>query len=288
MLKQSKSPDGYKRILAYKKAEELQSETLAYTATFPKDKTGVGLADQMDPVRGPRASRGGHQRCPASNGVDRSARSTKQNVVEGWKRNATHEYYTFLGYAVASNAELQEDCADICLGRYESKGIKGATMGEKGIGQQNSTLPPILPILPILPFSSISKSQLETLRFYPLDTTLPKPVQLYLRCKELNFLLEKLQASLLARMQEKKTLSHADHHRLILEKAQQRRVEEEKWYQNQLARMGLVMTPQGMKQKAEMGEMGRKGEGGEGERGEIGAKGIRQQAEREKGKTSSP
>ena len=109
MLKQSKSPDGYKYLLVYKKAEELVAETLSYTATFPKDKTGIGLADQMD----------------------RSARSVKANIVEGWKRNATHEYYTFLGYSIASNAELLEDYLDICLGRYEEKGIKGEK-GRKG------------------------------------------------------------------------------------------------------------------------------------------------------------
>src|SRR3989344_4677849 len=119
MLKQSKSPDGYKYLLVYKKAEEWVAETLSYTATFPKDKTGIGLADQMD----------------------RSARSVKANIVEGWKRNATHEYYTFLGYSIASNTELLEDYLDICLGRYEAKGLPAASSaaqaGVKGVNGIN-------------------------------------------------------------------------------------------------------------------------------------------------------
>ncbi len=248
MLKQAKSPDGYKYLLAYRKSEELLTGTLDYTATFPKDKTGIGLADQMD----------------------RSARSTKQNTVEGWKRNATHEYYTFLGYAVASNAELLEDYLDICLGRYERKGINGVKGGK---GENAEAVNPISPIVPISPIGQKGekgergktgekgerelKNWLEKLRFYPLDATLPIPVQLYLRCKEMNFLLEKLQSSLLARMQEHQTLSETDRRRLVVLKIQKKEAESEAWYKGELDRLGLVMTPQGMKRKAEMGERGR-------------------------------
>jgi len=80
----------------YKNAENLQVACSELTHLFPKMKTLVALADQMD----------------------RSARSTKQNITEGWKRNSTKEYYEFLGYAVASNAELEEDCTDIWKGMY--------------------------------------------------------------------------------------------------------------------------------------------------------------------------
>ncbi len=79
MLKQSKSPDGYRHLLVYKKANELLSETLNFTATFPREKTINDLEDQMNPVR----SREGSQRASASNGVNRSARSVKANIVEG-------------------------------------------------------------------------------------------------------------------------------------------------------------------------------------------------------------
>ena len=162
MLKQSKSPDGYKHLLVYKKAEELLAETTAYTATFPRILSR--LIEQMDS----------------------SARSTKANIVEGWRRNATYEYYQFLGYSVASNEELLEDYLDICLGRYESKGLKGAK-GRNG--------------------EQIEKAEVESLRFYPLDSRLPPSVQGYLRAKELNMLLDKLQASLQTRMEDTKTLS---------------------------------------------------------------------------------
>ena len=108
MLKQSNSLDGYKHLLVYKKAEELLGETTKFTSGFPRIISR--LIEQMDS----------------------SARSTKANIVEGWKRNATYEYYQFLGYSVASNEELMEDYLDICLGRYEEKGIQGVK-GRNGI-----------------------------------------------------------------------------------------------------------------------------------------------------------
>ncbi len=95
-IKQSQNPYGYRNLLVYKNAENLQVACSELTHLFPKMKTLVALADQMD----------------------RSARSTKQNITEGWKRNSTKEYYEFLGYAVASNAELEEDCTDIWKGMY--------------------------------------------------------------------------------------------------------------------------------------------------------------------------
>ena len=213
MLKQANSPDGYKHLLVYRKAEELVTETLRYTATFPKDKTGVGLADQMD----------------------RSVRSVKANIVEGWKRNATHEYYTFLGYAAASNEELMEDYRDICLCRYEEKGIKG---GKGRNGEQ------------------IMKQELESLRFYPLDTHLPLCIQLYLRTKEIRMLLDKLQSSLQTRMEEKKTLSERDRIRLNAEWKHKKEQEIEAWTKGEWARLGIVMTGQGVKKKEEAERLG--------------------------------
>ena len=60
-LKQSTSPYGYRTLLVYKKAAELQAACAELTAQFPKQWTLTALADQMD----------------------RSARSVKQNIVEG-------------------------------------------------------------------------------------------------------------------------------------------------------------------------------------------------------------
>lgn len=155
--KQSKNPYGYRNLLAYKKAEEIQIETARVCNFFLKAKTISALADHMN----------------------RSARSAKQNIAEGWKRNSTKEYYEFLGFAVASNAELEEDCNDVWNGIYqELMGIKGL-MGEKGEAE-----------------SHFPHLDIEKLKFYPLDTSLPPIVQLKLRAKELNFILARLQKSL--------------------------------------------------------------------------------------------
>lgn len=158
--KQSKNPYGYRNLLAYKKAEELQIETARVCSVFPKAKTISALADQMN----------------------RSARSSKQNIAEGWKRNSTKEYYEFLGFTVASNAELEEDCNDIWNGIYsELMGVKGimGLMGEKRIMGEKGEM-----------------GDIEKLKFYPLDINLPPIIQLKLRAKELNFILARLQKSL--------------------------------------------------------------------------------------------
>jgi len=110
MIKQSLDSYGYKKLLVYRKADELQSETSRLTALYPHSKTLLSLSDQMV----------------------RSARSTKQNIVEGWKRNSTSEYYTFLGYSIASNAELEEDCSDIIVGKYPELIDRRRVMGKKG------------------------------------------------------------------------------------------------------------------------------------------------------------
>ena len=110
MLKSGRKPYGYKDLLVYQKADELQRQCSILTAGFTYSKTIISLADQMN----------------------RSARSIKQNIVEGWKRNSTSEYHEFLGFSVAANAELEEDCDDIIKGIYpELMGIRGL-MGVKG------------------------------------------------------------------------------------------------------------------------------------------------------------
>ena len=167
-IKPSRSPYGYRELLVYQKADSLQSHCTSLTSHFSHSKTFIALADQMN----------------------RSARSTKQNITEGWKRNSTKEYYEFLGYAVASNVELEEDATDICKGHYqELMGVMGV-MGV--IGENGKTISPL---------------DLESVPFYPLDPLLPPVVQLKLRAKELNFLLEKLQKSLVKKMSIENTLS---------------------------------------------------------------------------------
>ncbi|OHA91164.1 MAG: hypothetical protein A2758_01660 [Candidatus Zambryskibacteria bacterium RIFCSPHIGHO2_01_FULL_49_18] len=64
-IKPARNPYGYRNLLVYKKADELQSLCAEFTNTFPgREDTLIKLADQMN----------------------RSARSTKQNITEGWKR----------------------------------------------------------------------------------------------------------------------------------------------------------------------------------------------------------
>ena len=166
----------------YKKAEQLQLRCAELTHQFPRTKTLIALADQMD----------------------RSARSTKQNIVEGWKRNSTKEYYEFLGFSIGANTELEEDCDDICKGIYpELMGIMGV-MGERGVkglqemGGKGGR-------------GEMGKIEdIEQLKFYPIDPNLPPVVQLKLQCKELNFLFDKLQKSLLAKMESEHSLPQRD------------------------------------------------------------------------------
>ena len=192
-LKQSNSPYGYKNLLVYKKAEELQSACASFTSYFPpfshssRSKTLSALADQMD----------------------RSARSVKQNIVEGWKRNSTKEYHEFLGFSLGANAELEEDCNDIIKGVYAEMGLKGLGKWDKGEeGEERGA--------PSSHFPPFSLSAVERLPFYPLDTRLPLSVQLKLRCKELNMLLDKLQRSLVDKMSADHTLGQREMQSLAL------------------------------------------------------------------------
>ncbi|MDO8240364.1 MAG: four helix bundle protein [Candidatus Moranbacteria bacterium] len=205
MLKPSRQPYGFKNLLAYKKAEELQMGCSLVTAQFPKYKTLIALADQMD----------------------RSARSGKQNIVEGWKRNSTKEYYDFLGFSIGANTELEEDCNDIWRGVYpdligitgvmgEKGKMGGDEMGEMGEGgkikrdeisitrEKGNGVSLSTPFDPLIPLD------IEKIPFYPLNKNLPPIIQLKLRCKELNYLLNQLQKSLEAKMLQEKTLSGGD------------------------------------------------------------------------------
>ena len=51
MLKVTKNPYGFKDLLVYKKSEELQLFCRDLTSKFPKTKTIIALADQMDTVK---------------------------------------------------------------------------------------------------------------------------------------------------------------------------------------------------------------------------------------------
>lgn len=148
--------------MVYKKAQSLQQSVMDFVKLFPRDKTYHDLADQMS----------------------RSARSVTKNIVEGWKRNSTKEYYEFLGFSIGSNSELMEDLGDIVIGVYkELMGIKGI-MGERGV---------------------MGREELDKIPFYPLSPLHPLSVKLFLNSKEINFLLYKLQKSLDVKMDNENT-----------------------------------------------------------------------------------
>lgn len=224
--------------MVYQKAAELQRLTVQMTGMFPKTKTLLSLKDQMD----------------------RSGRSGTKNIIEGWKRNTTSEYFRFLGYAIGSIEELKDDYADIAKGIYrdlmgvrgvmgEGKGVRGV-MGSREMEKSSSSfnpissLTPITPLTslkPILPFKPFSEAELTKLRFYPLDTNLPPAVQIYLRCKEVLMLLNRLQKSLDHKMDKEGTKS-------IEEKYRQKQAASSsyhKWLLAETKKMGLVQLEDG-------------------------------------------
>lgn len=196
MLKSYSNPYGYKKLLTYQKAKELQIECRALTAKFPRTKTLLDLADQMD----------------------RSARSGKQNIVEGWKRNSTKEYNDFLGFSIGAVAELEEDCDDIWRGVYPELLNKREVRGERGF-----------------------KGDIEKIKFYPLDKNLPPIIQLKLRCKELNYLITKIQSKLERKMSEEGIISNKDKLKIIT----QRKKKEDKAYEDFLEENGFIRLENG-------------------------------------------
>lgn len=200
--------------------------------------------------------------------MDRSARSGKQNIVEGWKRNTTKEYYDFLGFSIGAIAELEEDCNDVWKGIYfDLMGIKGimGEMGTKGIEkgemgkeremERREMGNPLTPSNPLNPSPSnpinLSLStpfkpfdppfDIEKLRFYPLDENLPPIVKLKLQCRELNFMLHRLQESLLSKMDQEKTLPTKDKIKIANDQNRQGDIE----YKKMLDKMGLKMLENG-------------------------------------------
>lgn len=190
-----RNPEGYKDLLVYEKSAELQKLTNRFVRQFPDGKTMDDLADQMA----------------------RSARSVKQNLVEGWKRNSTKEYYEFLGYSVGSCDELKEDYRDIFAGTYEGlkqvpvlwkgkdravwewdeKGSKGKN-GDEGVqkGSKGERKGDPARTGGARKVRYVEDIDLDDLQWHPLDESLPWTVRMYLRAKECNYLLEKLQQSL--------------------------------------------------------------------------------------------
>jgi four helix bundle protein len=94
-----KKPEGYKELLVYKRAEELRRYVFEITENFPREER----------------RRKEHMRD--------SARSVKQNIVEGWKRETTRQYIDFLSYSFGSLGELKEDGKDCFEDKLISKEV---------------------------------------------------------------------------------------------------------------------------------------------------------------------
>ena len=97
---------------------------------------------------------------------------------------------------------------------------------------------------PLIPFD------IEKLKFYPIYESLPPVIKLKLKCKELNFLLQKLQNSLALKMGNEGTLSLVDKFKIKREE----RAHGEKCEDKLLEMFGL--------EKLENGKVVKKGERG--------------------------
>ena len=80
-----KKPEGYKELLVYKRADQLRSYVFNVTESLP-------IAERR---------RKEHMRD--------SARSVKQNIVEGWKRETTKQYKVADSQLLIANSQV-EDC----------------------------------------------------------------------------------------------------------------------------------------------------------------------------------
>ena len=92
-------PDGYRELLVYHRAEELRLYLLKLTKE-------IGMTERFGKIH-----------------LNDSARSVKQNIVEGWKRSTTKEYYDFLSFSLGSLGEIKEDIKDL----YKDNKIKKVT-----------------------------------------------------------------------------------------------------------------------------------------------------------------
>ena len=90
----SRDPEGYKKLLTWQNSVVIRDIVQRLTADFDKIKFRR-LIDHM---------------------VD-SGRSIQRNIEEGYKRETTKEYITFLGFSRASLEELKGDTDD-CFNRY--------------------------------------------------------------------------------------------------------------------------------------------------------------------------
>lgn len=174
-------PDGFENLLVYKRAEELRLGIVKLTdkLSYDEKRRKVHLID--------------------------SARSVKQNIVEGWKRATTKEYYDFLSFSLGSLAEIKEDIKDL--------------LQDKKISQ-------------------------KTAEFFTN------------KCRELDFLLNRLRTSLYEKMEREGTLPAKDVSRNFKNAYQKEKDD----YEKLLEDAGLIKLENGqVVKKGERGETGEKG-----------------------------
>jgi four helix bundle protein len=172
-----RKPDGYKELLVYKRAEELRLYIVKLTEKLP-------YSEQRRKVH-----------------LNDSARSVKQNIVEGWKRSTTKEYYEFLSFSLGSLAEIKEDVKDL----FEDKKILQKT-------------------------------------FDFFDS----------KCRELDYLLNRLRQSLYRKMDNEGTLPAKEVKRNILNQKQS----EQDILDKIIANAGLIRLPNVKYVKGETGKKG--------------------------------
>ena len=115
-------------------------------------------------------------------------------------------------------------------------------MGEKGTPPSHSSHSSSAPL---------TLEEVERLPFYPLDPRLPPTVRLKLQCKELNFLIHKLQESLVVKMVEEQTVSQSD----LLRRARAQRQGDEEWLADFTRQQGMERQKDGrIVPKKEKGE----------------------------------
>ena len=103
-----RNPLGYKVLRTYQQGEEIYDLVRIFTATY------------LHPIKDSRLI--GH--------MNDSSRSIPRNIMEGYGRNNTKQYYEFLGFSFGSLLELLGDCLtlekDIKGGQRNTKDDKGA------------------------------------------------------------------------------------------------------------------------------------------------------------------
>ena len=147
--------------------------------------------------------------------------------------------------AKGANSELEEDCDDIWKGMYpELMGIK-EVMGERGFSEKGERG---LRGSKTGEKGNTEIGDIEKLKFYPIDPSLPPVVKLKLQCKELNYLLTQLQKSLVEKMETEHTMPRRD---IFQKQAMEKQKREGDFEEDFLKPLGIKRLPNGQVVKDE-------------------------------------